>query len=138
MKLTYDEVNLPELAGDFIQLIKHKIVTFQGEMGVGKTTLIKHLCATLGAKGNISSPTFSLVNEYEISNTEKIYHFDFYRLKTETEALDIGIDDYLDSGHWCFIEWPEKIQNLLKIPHSQINIQLLEDNSRLLTDYDYD
>lgn len=79
-------------------------------MGVGKTTLIKQLCKSLGVEDATSSPTFSLVNEYYTSKNEIVYHFDFYRLNKETEALDMGVDDYLYSGNWCFIEWSEKLQ----------------------------
>jgi tRNA threonylcarbamoyladenosine biosynthesis protein TsaE len=128
----YFETDLPHVIPDFLKANKHKIITFQGEMGVGKTTFIKELCKNLGVTGNTSSPTFSLVNEYEIANNQKIYHFDFYRIKSETEALDMGIDDYFDSGNWCFIEWPEKISNLLNLPHSKVEILILEDGARKL------
>src|ERR1051326_7538979 len=90
-----------------------KLFAFYGEMGAGKTTLIKALCAQLGVTDPTSSPTFSLVNEYRTSRGEKIYHFDFYRIKTETEALDMGCEEYFYSGSYCFIEWPEKIPSLL-------------------------
>ena len=133
MKLTYLEQHLPKVASDFLKTVPHKIITFEGEMGVGKTTFIKQLCKELGVLGNTNSPTFSLVNEYETPNNQRVYHFDFYRLKTETEALDMGIDDYLDSGNYCFIEWPDKIPNLLNIPHTKIKIKTLADNSRQLT-----
>ncbi|MCY1453623.1 tRNA threonylcarbamoyladenosine biosynthesis protein TsaE [compost metagenome] len=101
-------------------------------MGVGKTTLIKQLCKSLGVEDATSSPTFSLVNEYQIPNEKKVYHFDFYRIKQETEALDMGVDDYLYSGNWCFIEWSEKIANLIPEEHSTINIELLSDGKREL------
>ena len=128
----YFETDLPHVIHDFLQGNKHKIITFQGGMGVGKTTFIKELCKKLGVSNNTSSPTFSLVNEYQITNDQKIFHFDFYRIKSETEALDIGIDDYFDSNHWCFIEWPEKIPNLLKLPHSKVEISILDDGARKL------
>jgi tRNA threonylcarbamoyladenosine biosynthesis protein TsaE len=102
-------------------------------MGVGKTTLIKQMCKTLGVKSATSSPTFSLVNEYEIAINQLVYHFDFYRLKTEMEALDMGADDYFYSGNWCFIEWAEKIPNLIPDLHSIITIELLSDGKRFLT-----
>jgi tRNA threonylcarbamoyladenosine biosynthesis protein TsaE len=101
-------------------------------MGVGKTTLIKQLCKTLGVTGATSSPTFSLVNEYEATDNQLIYHFDFYRLNDEVEALDMGIDDYLYSGNWCFIEWAEKIPNLIPETHSVITMELLADGKRSL------
>ncbi|HEV7230390.1 MAG TPA: tRNA (adenosine(37)-N6)-threonylcarbamoyltransferase complex ATPase subunit type 1 TsaE [Bacteroidia bacterium] len=90
-----------------------RIFAFQGPMGAGKTTFVKAICRQLGVKGPTSSPTYALVNEYHCLSGEKIFHFDFYRIKTEEEALDMGFRDYLDSGHWCFIEWPEKIASLL-------------------------
>ena len=110
-----------------------KVILFHGEMGVGKTTLIKQLCKTLGVTGATSSPTFSLVNEYETNNNQLVYHFDFYRLNNEVEALDMGIDDYLYSSNWCFIEWAEKIPNLIPETHSVITISLLTDGKRSLT-----
>ena len=102
-------------------------------MGAGKTTLIKKLCENLGVNEPTSSPTFSLVNEYYTTNNQYIYHFDCYRLKTEIEALDMGIDEYLYSGYWCFIEWAEKISNLIPEQHSVITIEVLLDGNRKLT-----
>ncbi|OCX51140.1 tRNA (adenosine(37)-N6)-threonylcarbamoyltransferase complex ATPase subunit type 1 TsaE [Mucilaginibacter sp. PPCGB 2223] len=108
---------------------KQKIFLFHGQMGAGKTTLIKALCSALGTDENISSPTFSIVNEYLIPKG-KIYHFDFYRLKTQTEALDMGYEEYFYSGEYCFIEWPEKIADLLPNHYLDINIEILADNKR--------
>jgi tRNA threonylcarbamoyladenosine biosynthesis protein TsaE len=110
-----------------------KILLFNGSMGVGKTTLIKSLAKKLGVTDATSSPTFSLVNEYQINGNQFIYHFDVYRLKNEMEALDMGIDEYLYSGNWCFIEWPENIPNLIPEEHSTITIELLPDGKRRLT-----
>lgn len=87
-----------------------KVITFHAEMGAGKTTLIKELVKQLGVKDNSSSPTFSLVNEYQTLDGETVYHFDLYRLNNEEEAYDMGIDEYFYSGNWCFIEWPKKRQ----------------------------
>ncbi len=109
-----------------------KIILFHGEMGAGKTTFIKALAKKLGVKTATSSPTFSLVNEYEAANDQLVYHFDFYRLKIETEALDMGVDEYLYSGNWCFIEWAEKIPNLIPELHSTITIKALPDGKRIL------
>jgi tRNA threonylcarbamoyladenosine biosynthesis protein TsaE len=109
-----------------------KVILFHGEMGVGKTTFIKQLCKTLGVTEPTSSPTFSLVNEYQTVNEETVFHFDFYRLKKESEALDMGVEDYLYSGNWCFIEWAEQIPNLIPEEHSSITIELLPDGKRLL------
>jgi tRNA threonylcarbamoyladenosine biosynthesis protein TsaE len=102
-------------------------------MGVGKTTLIKQLCKTLGVTSTTSSPTFSLVNEYETIDNQVVYHFDFYRLKNEMEALDMGADDYFYSGNWCFIEWAEKIPSLIPDGHAVITIELVENGKRHLT-----
>lgn len=109
-----------------------KVILFEAEMGTGKTTLIKALCKALGVEGTISSPTFSLVNEYETNTGEVVYHFDFYRLKTEEEALDFGVEDYLYSGNYCFLEWSEKIPNLIPEKHTLISISTLENGNRLL------
>lgn len=109
-----------------------KVLLFNGNMGVGKTTLIKSLAKKLGVYDATSSPTFSLVNEYQISNNQYIYHFDVYRLKNEIEAMDMGIDEYLYSGNWCFIEWPENIPSLIPEEHSTITIELLPEGKRRL------
>ncbi len=109
-----------------------KVLLFNGNMGVGKTTLIKSLAKKLGVIDATSSPTFSLVNEYQISNNQYIYHFDVYRLKNEIEAMDMGIDEYLYSGNWCFIEWPENIPSLIPEEHSTITIELLPEGKRRL------
>ena len=106
---------------------------FVGANGVGKTTLIKKLCSILGVEGATSSPTFSLVNEYLSDSGETIYHFDLYRLNTEMEAYDMGIDEYFYSGNWCFIEWPEKIPHLLPLDHASIVIRQLPNGKRELT-----
>ena len=124
---------LEEVAQKIISANPNKVILFHGEMGVGKTTLIKQLCKVLGVKSATSSPTFSLVNEYEATNNQLVYHFDFYRLNNEVEALDMGIDDYLYSSNWCFIEWAEKIPNLIPETHSVITISLLTDGKRSLT-----
>ena len=99
-------------------------------MGVGKTTLIKEICKQLGALDNISSPTFSLVNEYQTKNNESIFHFDFYRIEEEEEALDMGIDDYFYNNDWCLIEWPENVENLLPLEAVEIHLSVLEDGQR--------
>lgn len=109
-----------------------KIFLFYGDMGAGKTTFIKSLCECLGAKENVTSPTFSIVNEYR-GATNKIYHFDFYRLKKQDEALDIGYEEYFYSGNYCFIEWPEKIAGLLPEHYIRVDIQVLSNDQRMLT-----
>ncbi|TAH43308.1 MAG: tRNA (adenosine(37)-N6)-threonylcarbamoyltransferase complex ATPase subunit type 1 TsaE [Bacteroidetes bacterium] len=106
--------------------------TFSGEMGAGKTTFIKAICRMLGVEHGMSSPTFSIVNEYIGKNNRPIYHFDFYRIKSEREALEIGVEEYFESNGFCMIEWPEKILNLLPEDRVAINI-LVENNQRLIT-----
>ena len=128
---TLDELAL--VAQKVIDQQPSKVILFHGEMGIGKTTLIKQLCKTLGVSSATSSPTFSLVNEYETIDNQVVYHFDFYRLKNETEALDMGADDYFYSGNWCFIEWAEKIPNLIPDEHAVITIELVENCKRHLT-----
>ncbi|HCF04221.1 tRNA (adenosine(37)-N6)-threonylcarbamoyltransferase complex ATPase subunit type 1 TsaE [Flavobacterium sp.] len=128
---TLDELEL--VAQKVIAQQTSKVILFHGEMGVGKTTLIKQLCKTLGVSSATSSPTFSLVNEYETIENQVVYHFDFYRLKNEIEALDMGADDYFYSGNWCFIEWAEKIPNLIPEEHAVITIELVENGKRHLT-----
>lgn len=132
MEINFSLQQLEEVAQKIIANNPNKVILFHGEMGVGKTTLIKQLCKSLGVTDATSSPTFSLVNEYQSTNNQLVYHFDFYRLNKETEALDMGIDDYLYSGNWCFIEWAEKIPNLIPEAHSVINITLLPDGNRSL------
>lgn len=133
MNIIFSIDQLEEVAQKIIANNPKKVILFHGEMGVGKTTLIKELCKTLGVSGATSSPTFSLVNEYEANDNKLVYHFDFYRLNKEEEALDMGVDDYLYSGNWCFIEWAEKIPNLIPETHSVITISLLPDGKRALT-----
>ena len=133
MTITFSISQLEEVAQQILDQSPNKVILFNGEMGVGKTTLIKQLCKTLGVTEATSSPTFSLVNEYQTTNNQTVYHFDFYRLNKESEALDMGIDDYLYSGNWCFIEWSEKIENLIPEQHTVITIELLPDEKRLLT-----
>jgi len=106
-----------------------RIFLFYGDMGAGKTTLIKALCERLGTTENVTSPTFSIVNEY-IGSSHKIYHFDFYRLKNQSEALDMGYEEYFYSDAYCFIEWPEKIPDLLPQHYVNINIKVTGDTLR--------
>ena len=132
MEITFslDEIN--DVAKKILEQNLNKVILFYGEMGVGKTTFIKALAKEIGVYEATSSPTFSLVNEYQTSNFQVIYHFDFYRLNSEIEALDMGIDEYLYSGNWCFIEWAEKIPNLFPESHSVISISLHSDGRRSL------
>ena len=132
MTINFSLPQLEDVAQKILDQNPNKVILFHGEMGVGKTTLIKQMCKNLGVTDATSSPTFSLVNEYETPSNQLVYHFDFYRLNKETEALDMGIDDYLYSGNWCFIEWAEKIPNLIPESHSVITISLLPDGNRSL------
>ena len=132
MNIVFSLDQIQEAAEQIIAQKPKKIILFNGEMGVGKTTLIKQLCKSLGVEDATSSPTFSLVNEYYTSDNKIVYHFDFYRLNKETEALDMGVDDYLYSGNWCFIEWSEKIINLIPEEHSVVTFELLANGKRNL------
>jgi tRNA threonylcarbamoyladenosine biosynthesis protein TsaE len=130
MNKDYSLENLPLIASEIISSAKNKKLLFYGQMGVGKTTLIKEICNQLGVLDNISSPTFSLVNEYKTSKKSKIFHFDFYRIKDEEEVLDIGIEEYFDTSYWCLIEWPENIENLLPLDVVQIHLSILDVGQR--------
>jgi len=122
---------LPQIATQLLELAEEKkVFLFEAPMGAGKTTIIKALCKELGVTEPITSPTFSIVNEY-IGQNGPIYHFDFYRLKNEQEAYDLGYEEYFYSGNYCFVEWPQKISSLL--PENAFHIQIeLENERRLL------
>jgi len=109
-----------------------KIFVFEGDMGAGKTTFIKVLAKALGVKELVSSPTFSIVNEYE-ADGNTFYHFDFYRIKNLQEAYDIGYEEYFYSGNTCFIEWPEKVEELLPEHYVKVEIKMLSENQRVLS-----
>lgn len=109
------------------------VVIFEGEMGAGKTTFIKAICRALGVTDAVSSPTFSIVNEYETAAGRRLYHFDFYRIEEEQEALDIGALEYFDSGNLCFIEWPSKIPNLLPEHYLTVNLAASPSGPRTIT-----
>ena len=106
----------------------NKKFLFFGDMGVGKTTLIKELSLQLGVLDNVSSPTYSIINEYSTKNKGKIYHFDFYRLKNEYEAFDLGCEEYFLSNAYCFVEWPERVPNLIDDNMIKINMSLKLNN----------
>ena len=109
-----------------------KVITFHAQMGAGKTTFIKELVKELGVDDNSSSPTFSLVNEYRTRNGEVVYHFDLYRLNSEEEGYDMGLDEYFYSEEWCFIEWPEQAEELWNIPHVRFQMAHVNENTRKL------
>lgn len=127
-----DEIG--EAAKTFVDAMGDRtIFAFYGKMGAGKTTFIKAVCEALGVRDVINSPTFAIVNEYLDGNGYPIYHFDFYRIKNIQEVLDIGYEDYIDSGCVCFMEWPELIEDILPLDAVKVTIKEMEDGSRTLT-----
>ncbi len=109
------------------------VVAFFGEMGAGKTTLIREICAQLGVADTVTSPTFALVNRYDTSDGEPVYHFDFYRIEKLEEAFDLGYDEYFDSGALCLVEWPEKIESLLPDDALTVRLTVTGPTSRIIT-----
>ena len=106
------------------------VVAFEGEMGAGKTTLIRALAGTLGVADDVSSPTFALVNEYRDGDNSPVYHFDFYRIESIEEAERMGAAEYLDSGYLCLVEWPARVVALLPAPRLEVRIEVLSDEAR--------
>lgn len=131
MELNYKITDIDQVAEELLKQVSSKTILFKGNMGVGKTTLIKALVKALGSDDVVTSPTFSIVNEYKIFD-ESIYHFDFFRIKNEEEALNFGIEDYLLSDSWIFMEWFEKIPNLLPADSNLVSITLNKNASRTL------
>ena len=123
---------LPEVARKLLgEFPDDRFFAFFGKMGVGKTTLIKEICAELGVNDNVCSPTFAIVNEYTDGAGEPVYHFDFYRMKSVAEAYDIGYEEYFYSGCYCFTEWTEKVEELLPERYVRVDIEE-EDGNRIL------
>ena len=122
-------------ARDFLEQTKgHSLIAFYAPMGAGKTTFTTALCRQLGVKGDaVSSPTFAIVNEYRTGEGESIYHFDFYRITKDAEALDLGLYDYLDSGCFCLMEWPENIENLLPEETLKVHISVGDTGARTIS-----
>jgi len=110
-----------------------RIFAFYGKMGAGKTTFIQSVCKALGSDDTVTSPTFALINEYKTGDRQSIFHFDFYRIKNIEEAFDLGYEDYLYSGNYCLIEWPELIEPLLPENRLKVKIEVAEDDSRNIT-----
>ena len=132
MEIDYGINEVEQVAKQLIEHAKTKTLLFYGDMGVGKTTLIKTIVRILGSNDNVSSPTFSIVNEYKLKD-EKIYHFDLYRINDIEEAYNFGIEDYLDSEYWKLIEWPERIESILRDEFDSIEIKLDTKNNRILS-----
>ena len=132
---SYTLADLPVVAKEMLASLQEapRVWLFRGQMGAGKTTLSKELLKQLGIDQNVQSPTFSLVNEYQTNSGETVYHFDLYRLKNIQEALAIGIEEYLDSGHICLIEWPEQAEELWDFPHVNVEIEAINETQRKLT-----
>lgn len=125
--------DLDQVAAGILEKTGNRTVwLFHGEMGSGKTTFIKAVCRCLGVKEAMSSPTFSIVNEYLTTDGRRIYHFDFYRIKDEAEAFDIGSEEYFYSGDLCLIEWPEKIPSLVPEHHVDVYITVQNENQRTI------
>ena len=129
MEYVYNLDNINKASKLVIDNIKTTVVRIDGKIGAGKTKIISNICMQLGVKEVITSPTFSLINTYQ-SNNGPIYHFDFYRLQNSNEALDIGIEEYLESGNVCFLEWAEKIENHLPLNYDHYILKVLNDNTR--------
>lgn len=128
--------DIEDVASKIAAITSHSdVVAFYGSMGAGKTTLIKAICKHLGVIDTVSSPTFSIVNEYFSSKNDMVYHFDFYRIKNTTEAMDLGYEHYLFSGKKCFIEWPEQIEELLDFPHACVYITVDGEARHIKIDY---
>ncbi|MCC5928194.1 MAG: tRNA (adenosine(37)-N6)-threonylcarbamoyltransferase complex ATPase subunit type 1 TsaE [Cyclobacteriaceae bacterium] len=117
---------IAEYAGD------ERVWLFEGDLGAGKTTLIKSICKAFQCSDTISSPTFSLINVYYSEMYGEIYHFDLYRINSVEEILDIGADEYLDSGNYCFVEWPDKLGNLVPVKHLHISVEIEKGNRRII------
>ena len=132
MEISYSLKNVDDVAKKLIENVNSKLLLFYGDMGVGKTTLIKSIVKTLGSQDKVSSPTFSIVNEYELSHGG-IYHFDLYRVKDLEDAYNFGIEDYLNSKNWILIEWPEKIEPILTEFFDIIDIKLASNNTRIIS-----
>lgn len=124
--------DLSKIAEDILSEYKsERIFAFYGKMGSGKTTFIKEICKKLGVEDIITSPSFAIINEYSDKKNNKIYHFDFYRIESQEEAFDFGYEEYIFSSNFCFIEWPELIENLL--PDSYVKIDILEKENGMRT-----
>ena len=126
--------NLAAAARKFVdEMGENRVFAFYGKMGAGKTTFIKAICEALGVEDVVTSPTFAIVNEYADASGNPVYHFDFYRIKNLREAYDIGCEEYFYSGHPCFIEWPELVEELLPEDAVTVRIEVHDDESRTVS-----
>lgn len=126
--------NIAAAAEEFLEAIgDNTIIAFYGHMGAGKTTFIKALCDRLGVADTVCSPTFTIVNEYCAESGHPVFHFDFYRINSLKEAVDIGLDEYFYSDELCLIEWPEKIEELLPEETLKVTIELVDETNRTIT-----
>ena len=133
MEIRFKEEDIRQAAQQFVKAMgQDTVFAFYGKMGAGKTTFIKAVCEELGVEDTVTSPTFAIVNEYEAANGRPIYHFDFYRIKKVSEAYDMGREEYFYSGHPCFIEWPELIEEVLPEETVNVTIEALTDGERRL------
>ena len=132
MEIIYNENQIKTAVNFILENKKFSIIRIDGEIGSGKTTLIKSLCKSLGVSENVNSPTFSLVNEYLINTKKKIFHFDFYRIENPKEALDIGLEDYLESNHLCILEWGQIISEYLPEKYDFFSLHKINESTRKL------
>ena len=133
LRKVQDEEELFPLAEDLLKIFSRKrIFVFYGNIGSGKTTFIKQFCNVLGVEDTVQSPTFTIINVYNAPEYGPVYHMDFYRIEKPEEAYDIGLEEYLDSGNYCFIEWPGKIESLLPADIATIYIRVDPDQSRII------
>lgn len=133
MEIIFKEEDIKQAAKQFVETMgENTVFAFYGKMGAGKTTFIKAVCEELGVADTVTSPTFAIVNEYEAAGGRPIYHFDFYRIKKVSEAYDMGCEEYFYSGHPCFIEWPELIEEVLPEETVNVTIETLSNGERRL------
>jgi tRNA threonylcarbamoyladenosine biosynthesis protein TsaE len=133
MEIIFKEEDIKQAAQQFVEAMgENTVFAFYGKMGAGKTTFIKAVCEQMGVEDTVTSPTFAIVNEYEAANGHPIYHFDFYRIKKLSEAYDMGCEEYFYSGHPCFIEWPELIEEALPEETVNVTIEALPNGERYL------
>ena len=131
MNKSFNITDINSIAKEILQSVKSKVILLYGELGVGKTTLISEIVKELGSDTDVSSPTFSIVNEYEIKDG-LVYHFDFYRINNEEEVYDLGFEEYLSTDHWIFMEWPEKISSLLPDNINEIHLEKVDEKNRII------